>query len=174
MGQHLRQHHRRQRRKRLQHQLLRLPPCRSSQETTAPAPAAGQLAPPRIMPGAIRASSLPGCGPTLNGSRVMTIRKNHSGPAMSAPWRTPRAARTKTPHHSPAPAGQRQAAGGIRGPGSGWWSENDHPPPCAVCAATIPPGEARHAVNVNGGERFVEHPQRGAGQPQADQRTQRC
>ncbi len=33
-----------------------------------------------------------------------------------------------------------------------------------------PPGEARHAVNVNGGERLVEHPQRGAGQPQAGQR----
>ncbi len=29
---------------------------------------------------------------------------------------------------------------------------------------------AHHAVNVNGGERFVEHPQRGAGQPQAGQR----
>ncbi len=33
-----------------------------------------------------------------------------------------------------------------------------------------PPGEARHAVNINGGERFVEHPQHGAGQPQAGQR----
>ncbi len=28
-----------------------------------------------------------------------------------------------TPHHSPVPpAGQRQAADGIRGPGGGWWS----------------------------------------------------
>ncbi len=32
------------------------------------------------------------------------------------------------------------------------------------------PGGARHAVNVNGGERQVEHPQRGAGRPQAGQR----
>ncbi len=95
----------------------------------------------------------------------MTIRKNHSGPAMSAPWRNAtRSSRQKTRHiTAPSPAGQRQAADGIRGPGSGWWVVRMTIPPCAV--RRHPPGEARHAVNVNGGERLVEHPQRGAGQP---------
>ena len=40
----------------------------------------------QIMPGAIRASSC-GSGPILSGKRVITIRKNHSGLAISALWR---------------------------------------------------------------------------------------
>ncbi len=39
-------------------------------------------------------------------------------------------------------------------------------PPCAAIRRV----RARHAVNVNGGERFVEHPQRGAGQATGGQR----
>ncbi len=90
-----------------------------------PAPAARPAAPPPMMPGAIRASSR-GCGPTLlNGNRVMTIRKNHSGlQRMSAPWRNAtRSSRQKTRHHSPVPppvSARRRTVSGGPGSAGGW------------------------------------------------------
>ncbi len=108
----------------------RLPSCKSSRNSRSSASKDESSAATQIMPGAIRASSC-GSGPILSGKRVITIRKNHSGLAISALWRN--ATRRKTenaPEHHAAPvcvSEMRRIL--LSATLSGWW----------VVRITIPP-----------------------------------